>query len=260
MKSSTKKIVWAVGGIVALVLIVVLSGMLKSAGGISSARGELQFSGLDNNTRVFVDNERQQLKTNGEVKSVFVVSGHRDILVSKDGYWPWLKQIDIKAGSTTELAPFLFPQKPAVEVVGEDDPEYEALVSMVSSSHAPTEPNMLVSKDMNVTVWKSGNAIKARWIGKSALPATFCAIACESEITVLNATTPIQTFAFWRGRNDLIIVAAGTDIYALELDRRPVQNYQPIIKGVAPSFALTKTGALYALDNNVLYHLNIDEE
>ncbi|OHA18545.1 MAG: hypothetical protein A2664_02815 [Candidatus Taylorbacteria bacterium RIFCSPHIGHO2_01_FULL_46_22b] len=210
---------------------------------------------MDDQAKVFIDNDRQKLPVINGTQTIRVRAGVRDVLVSKENHWPWLKQITVESAKTSELSPFLFPKNPSLAEITGDDPEYDLLMRMAKQNTFPSSPQMLISADGTMTVWNTGQTLYARFLSSKTPPAFFCIKECQTEISFLQAKAPISDIEFLGARNDVVLAVIGSDLYALEIDPRPVQNFQPIYRGSAPLFTQTAEGIIYLLDGNRLYQL-----
>ncbi len=261
MQTRKNTVIWILTFAAIVVAILIIAGVIKTP---LSPHGKITIEGLDANEKVFVDNVPQSISFNKrDNATISAAAGIRDVLVSRDGYWPYLKQISVEAGKTASIHPFLFPKQPDFEGIDSRDPEYYALIALIKKQTIPSEPHLLGSSEGTVTIWKEGSALKAKWIGSGPIASFLCpegdAGTCQSGITFFNANEPVQAVAFWRDRPDVAIVASGEKIFALELDLRPIQNFQLLYQGVRPVFALTPTGTLIVLDDGHLYSLALAE-
>jgi hypothetical protein len=69
---------------------------------------------------------------------------------------------------------------------------------------------------------------------------------------ILDGETPIKNIAFWKNRNDVVVMSAGTGIYVFEIDGRGIRNFAPIYEGTDPTFHTASDGTIYIYDQNTL--------
>ena len=86
-------------------------------------------------------------------------------------------------------------------------------------------------------------------------PPLFCVEKCSTNITAFQSDITIKNLAFLNNRNDAVIISLGNSVYALELDRREVQNFEPIYIGVDPRFYKSQDNTIYILDGSELRHI-----
>ena len=81
---------------------------------------------------------------------------------------------------------------------------------------------------------------------------------CQKPLTIFESLPPIQNIDFFPQRKDVIIIAAGNGVYALETDKRGQQNLQSIYKGKNPTFGIIKGATfIYVLDENFLIKVEL---
>lgn len=192
--------------------------------------------------------------------------GTYSILIAKEGFWPWAKEVTVEEKRVAEAIAFLIPKEPAGEIISrmipdenatttkpntkpKENVEYkEALLlftDAINKKATSTEslvkerPEIMrLSSRGRVGLFLNGNQILAEWLGDLAsLPNYFCREkVCLPQVLVFNSLTPIKEYAFYPGREDVILVATRNGIFAIEIDARKSQNFQPIYRGSAPSF------------------------
>jgi hypothetical protein len=147
-------------------------------------------------------------------------AGTHTVIVSKNGYWPWTETVEIKKHETTELHPFLVPQKVSMESV----------TRLVFANGAT---------GVNPEYTEAANLIENANISDEVLPLV--------EATRIEGVTHAD---FAPGRTDVIIIAAKDGIFAVGVEKDERPNFQPIYKGENPSFVKTKDNALYIKDGD----------
>jgi len=210
-------------------------------------------------TSLFIDDKA--LGTNpAENASYFettVPIGTHTILVARDDYWPWKKDIEVKVGDVERLNPFLARQSSMGFIIGEADPEYDALRVAINSIKVPTKTDKLVSSSRKVALWAEETILFAEWIGDIAsIPEYFCLEGgCTSALEVYRSNVPISNITFYPEREDVAVISTGEKIIAIELNKKGTQNFQPIFSGTAPQFVISSQNTILVLDNNQLLEL-----
>jgi len=122
----------------------------------------------------------------------------------------------------------------------------------------------------DIKIWwePDSNKIYAAWLGdETEVPFYLCRPVspslggqkpCNGPFLIFESLPPIQNIDFFPQRKDVIIIAAGSGIYALEMDKRGQQNLQSIYKGKNPTFGIIKdTASVYILDESFLIKVEL---
>ena len=203
---------------------------------LSSSNTRIVLTHVPENASIYLDNDLHH-DEGGRVVLKDVTPGQHTLLVAADGFWPWAKTIEIEDDSTLDFGVLALWIKPELHTgtVTMENPE-AAKVSMAS---LPTSEEPAVSADRNVHIWMDENVIYAAWQGREGKrPAYYCNPTCSNTLTVFNSDVPIRSLSFFGERSDAILFAAENGIFALELDTRGTQNFQPLYLGTAPIFSL----------------------
>jgi hypothetical protein len=204
------------------------------------------------------------------------------IFVHKEGYWPWSKELKVQEQLVVDAHAFLIPREPKLEEItktikDETSPDkalpnivYTEAEKMFYSTTTTKTANGLYSESASatttitrnkVTLTKTGDTISAKWLGGSKnAPSSFCdeyKQKCSNEIEVFSSPTKIKTFDFYPGRNDVIIISRKNGIYAIETDRRKIQNFALVYAGGDPDFRIGSDGDFYVKDGKSLYRLSL---
>ena len=211
-KSKRQPYVYIVGLII--ILVIVLGIFYRN-----SQYGTLQIKSLDKNLMVFVDNQRKTDQQ--DVNPKFnLKNGSHTIVVAKEKFWPWTKEIQIERQKNLIIQPFFVPQNTSGLLISKEDSEYSYIIS-------------LFQKDL------ISNTVMKRIIGLSA-----------------ELKTSITAIDFYKNRQDVVIISSGEGVYVLEIDSKNIQNFQPIYKGRSPLFVKKDDSSIYILDNNNLILAN----
>ena len=242
---------------------------------------------------IYINNKKKD-ETTIFNKDIFVQNlkpGTYKILIAKVGFWPWAKEVEVKERHVAEAIAFLIPKQPDWKIIpkyinndknkkattspateGEINPVYSKTLKLFkekydektqiasSANSGTTTKNKMeeLSKRKKIRLWRDDTQIFATWLGdEKYIPNYFCRInECQNTILVFSGTEEIRSLGFYPGRDDVILIAIGNGIYALEIDSRSYQNFQPLYKGTAPIFVLNgKT--LYAKDKNLIFSLTL---
>lgn len=200
-----------------------------------------------------------------------ITPGTYTVLIAKDGFWPWIKEVKVTERQVAEAIAFLIPKEPDIEIIPKtleekigtatttkNNPEYiEALAlftekkkTNASTNTTPTSATTSLpvpekfSPYGRVGLTREENRILAHWMkNMNNLPNYFCRdTACVSPVVAFSSIIPIRSFDFYPGRDDVLLVAVQDGIFAIEIDARKTQNFQPIYKGTAPDFRFGDIG------------------
>ncbi len=181
--------------------------------------GNLQINTLDENLSIFVDNKKEKSKQ--DINPNFKLkSGEHSIIISKDNFWPWIKNIEIERKKAVEINPFFVPQNTRGLLIGEIDSEYASIMSQF-------EKNLILTEAFDKIINDNSEL--------------------KSKITAID---------FYKNRKDVVLIAMPDGIYALEIETENIQNLQPIYKGKNPVFAKKDNNSIYILDNGNLMLVN----
>jgi len=247
-----------IGGTILTILIVSLAIYIDRRDVHGS--GTIEVLGAPSGTTIFLDNKRE-MRVSGPTSPAILRNlsiGTHTIVVAKDGHWPWSKELLLANNEHVAVRAFVLPQEPKTEILLKSDTRYETVSTALRSQPLPNEWTPLESYDNLVHIWTSANAIYARWVGEGTPPDPFCVIGeCKSDLTVLPADKKIRDLAYLPERNDVVIFSAENGIFALELDKRGTQNFQPIYLGLSPRFVFVEQNLLAIEDQNkiILLHL-----
>ena len=191
---------------------------------------------------VYFDNTKEKT-TDSEKQSVILSAlrpGAHTILISKEGYWPWKKDITILSGAKLKLNPFLVSKTVTGSAITGADPEYDSITEMIRKNTF-SKDSKLVSSDNLISISFEEGAIWAEWLGsKESIPYYFCSDTtvknCDDKLKVLSSKDKIKNIDFYKDRSDLLLITIGESISVLEIDPKGTQNFQPIYKGKEPSF------------------------
>lgn len=237
-------------GAIIIIALAVTAGVLLRLASIS-ATGSVILSGVPAGAHVLLDTGENVYVATSSTPVEFpdLPRGSRIVGIEQEGFWPWSKEFEVGWGDIFHFSPFLAPRDAPADIIV--DPALRSAASAALQSAllpSPTAPK--VSADGTVRLWLEDNVITVEWIGPEAdLPEYFCIEICATRIPVLVSIVPIRSLDFYKDRSDVLILAADTGIFALETDKRGIQNFQPLYEGNLPSFAQGE-GVLYVQDGD----------
>lgn len=194
------------------------------------------------NTSIIIDRQTKILSTKQSEKIALSPKTH-EIIISRDGYYPWTKKIKIPSNNTLIIFPIFISQSPSGEIITQNDYEYWKIKNTVEKDVLPSSEKPLLSKDGKTSVWLDNNAILVK--------------DQNSIHTVIQPETTIKNISFYKDRNDVLIFSTDKSVYAIETDTTNTQNFYPIYKGTNPRFIVATTSALYVLDGDLLMEVVI---
>lgn len=260
-QASTKggKTIHIVLTIIAIVVLVAvgfyIAGFRVGKFGIAKAQ-TVSIIELPEETEVFLDNKSIGFKE-GNVE-LALAPGLHSIILSKVGFWPYIENIELTKGIPvrTTIKPFFFLQNPSGVLIGSNDPEYNVIISLFNKKLSPSETSPVTSSDGSMQIYVKDERITAKWLGDAEDKPTY--FSTDGNISsVFNPVTEVRSLAFYKDRNDVMIVAMQDGIFALEINPNGTQNLQPLFEGKEPDFRIGTDGKLYAKDENTLMLLSI---
>jgi len=255
----------AVGILLLLSLFITYRAGWRFGEGFSlAAPGSVSMHEVPPETKVYVDNKRRAETAEGQRDLTFtnISAGAHLLLASREGYWPWFKELSVSPGEQTRVSMFAVPQNPSGVIIKEADPSYRQIRALIQNARVPSADAPLLSADASVAIFTDGGtAIHARWRGEEgALPSFFCDDAsCTERAVVFEGASGVNALSFYPGRSDVLLFSGESGIYAIEIDRRGTQNFQPVYLGPAPTFVPKEDAALalYVDDQGSILELSL---
>ncbi len=195
-------------------------------------------------TSVFID-ESQRIVTqkDNEVVTVPFTPSFHEVIISRDGYFPWAKSFTMKSNSRIAIAPILISQNASGQIITKNDPEYTKLRNLILADKLPTKTGPRVSRDGTTSIWIENNSIFAK--------------KGDAVIEVITPQTPVRNLYFYKDRNDAVIFSTDTYVYMIETQKVGTQNFIPIYKGTKPSLVENDPNSIYVLDGESLMQVVI---
>lgn len=190
-------------------------------------------------TSIFID-ESKKIVTSKDAETVIVKLAPKKhtVIVSRDSYYPWKKDFEVRSGEKIKLEPIFVSQNASGNIVGKLDPEYYSIVNSIRNNKMPTLEKPKTSKDGSVSVW--------------VIDGTIFAKKGDVEMEVTDIATGVKNIEFYKDRNDFILFSTANAVYVIEIDKNGGQNFMPIYKGQDPFFVQTDPNFIYIIDTNTL--------
>lgn len=203
--------------------------------------GTLNINLTEKDATIIID---KKTKVNAEknVETFSLSPQTHDIIISKEGYFPWTKKIKIKSNDTVSLTPFFISQNASGQIITVNDPEYWKIKDKIEKYVLPDSKNPLQTPNGDI-IWVENNAILMKSSGQIH--------------TVIEPDTVIKNISLYKNRGDVIIFSTYNAIYAIETSTEGTQNFMPIYKGTEPRFILGEGNSLYVLDKDLLMQVVI---
>lgn len=224
-------------------------------------------------------------KTSLVQKSIFVQDlkpGTYEINVSKEGLQQWTKTLKVFPEIVTEARTFLFKTDPElIEIprfldsrdigttssrkkIALKNPEYDLINTLflppitktVLEKPATTSPENKALSDLLIK--NEDGKLRVFWTGdEDSIPNYFCeSSVCKHEITI-HAATPILSFDFFPGRNDLLVLRLAGGIFVAEIDDRSPQNVEQIASGSGFDFRIKDGKTIYLKKDGKVYSVSL---
>lgn len=238
-------------------------------------------------SKIFINNNFEK-ETNILQAGLFLQSlkpGKYSILVAKDNYWPWQKNLVVKEQIVTEARAMLIPKEPKGTVILRENyspletSKYDEILANlkilrqplkpVKTKQATTTPEEIsrytrFTPNQKEKLWwdPKTNKIWVEWLaGKESLPYFFCNDSvCNEKILIHTSKFSIRNIAFYPKRKDVVLFAVQNGVYALEIDGRGDDRaIQPVYKGKEPIFTTYKNdNSIYILEEDKLMEIKLE--
>lgn len=195
-------------------------------------------------TTIFIDQSKkiETTKDNQLVEISLSPIAHQ-IIVSHDGYFPWIKKIRMPSSGNVTLNPIFISQNTSGVMITKSDSQYWKIRNGVTSNAPPTKTNPLISKDGPIEIWVEDKTI----VAKNGV----------STSTVLKSETTIRNIDFYKNRSDSVIFSTGDSVSVIEISTEGTQNFFPIYKGMQPRFVTADSNSIYVLDGETVMQVTI---
>jgi hypothetical protein len=236
-----KTFVYIIASLVAVLLVIVLIRGSESS-------STLAIAPLGAPAQVFIDrNQVDPLRSTSSPTTYSVTSGQHQVLVARDGYWPWSEEVTVAPEETTEIVPFLIEE--TGRQVLQTSTEIQSALVIAKEESVPTADEPVISADGNVQVFVDNETnILAQWTaGTSSTPDYFNCRAGTCGVSVYNQA-PVRQVSFYPGHSDVILFATETAVFAIEIDPSgETQNFQPITEAASQPVFTADSGSIFVL-------------
>lgn len=241
--------------LIALAAVVVVLLVVLTFSVFGSSTIELTVSHKD--AVALIDEDGEKTAEENQQFSFDVKTGEHFVIVTKNGYWPWIKEVTMNRGETKKFHSFNVPTQSSGSIITRNDPDYDSIIEDIENSALPTPDTPLASANGDISIFIEEGAIVAKWTGPgNTLPYYFCLVdGCKDELVVSAPTDTIRNVSFFRDRSDVIIYSTQNGIFAAELNKDGEQNVQSIYKGTSPEFVSSGASSLYVLDGETLLEI-----
>lgn len=230
MSNKSKQYIF-IGGVIISLLLVIYNFTLNQK---TEIKIELPLDG----SQIIIN--RENLITPTE-KTFFtkLKDGQNEIIVTKEGYFPWTKNLNIENKKEITLKPFLISQSPSGQIITQNDKQYLDIIQKIQSKQKPTEENPLRLEEISVWVSEENEIIFKE---------------NNEEIVVIKPLLEIRNVEFYKNRTDVLIFGTEDGVYAIDVyDQDDLKNFMPIYKGQNPRFIQGESrDYIYVSDTNSL--------
>ncbi len=206
---------------------------------------------------IFVDgNKKTTTKTANQLVEIGNLSAEvHNVLVAHTDFFPWAKNVSVEHGKTAELRPFLIPLAPQATIVLETNPLYREIKTNIAGDTLPSIRSPKTSADGGVSIWTEDSVVYAMWQGDKKAPLSLCESNCD-RMMVFASDSPIRSLGFYTNRNDVIVIAVKSGIYAIEINASGIQNFQPLYEGKEPAF-FKKGNTYQVIDDRAAFEISL---
>ena len=314
-----------------------------------SQKGGLYISTPYSDPQIFINNKTKRSSgvLNRGLFSSNIKIGKYSVLVAKDGYWPWAKNLEVKKGLVSEAKALLIPENPKGEILFKGKiskvwasphnkilaleeqknngyrlifylPEKDTFLTAKNSftekllvytkiSNFIWEENSLIVKNgftatkiyfdlsdetvvatyfkeeldkksdfekldkrKEIKIWweNQTNEVFVDWLEEDKAPPYYICDntipgekpACLLPIQIFKSPLEITSLDFFPKRKDVVILAVGNGVYALEIDDRNERLAYPIYKGKKPHSSVFNTDdKVYIVDDGSLIKIDLEQ-
>lgn len=230
MSNKSKQYIFIGGVIIALLLVIYNFTLNKKTEVIV----KLPLDG----SQIIINRENLIIPEEKEI-SLKLKEGQNEIIVTKEGYFPWTKTLDIKNEKEVLLKPFLISQSPSGQIITQNDSQYLEITQKIQNKNVPSKEAPL--KIDNVSVWVSEeNEIVFK--------------ENNEEKIIIKPLLEIRNVEFYKDRKDVLVFGTEDGVYAIDTyTENNQQNFMPIYKGQNPRFIQGESSDfIYVSDTNSL--------
>ncbi|MDP2650262.1 MAG: hypothetical protein Q8P16_01735 [bacterium] len=228
-----RKYIFIAGGVLALLVLGI--GLLDYSGYVLNGPyivkgGTVVVEDILPGTKIFINNKKEAEAGANETSTSVrgLPSGTHSIIVAHDDAWPWLSEFEANIAQETTVRPVLVPREPNGSVITKDDERFAAARELLEGYTLPTREEPLTHEGGAYAVWADGNSVFARdGSAEDSVP-----------FAVFTSEFPVKSASWYKGHADVLLLAASDSIFTLDVEEKDVRNFQPVYKGVGPSFVV----------------------
>ncbi len=220
----TKSRIYILSIAIAAAVLVLGTGVLHQAGFVRSGAylvrgGTLVIEGARANSTVFIDNKRiGTIDEDGSRSFGAIKPGERTVIVAHPLAWPWIFDFEVGSSETRTLYPLQVTQEPQRVALTEQSDMYRHAAAQLDGYREPVRNQPLERGDHRI--WIEGTVV---FVQKN-----------QDVYSVFSSIYPIRNVSWYAERADTLILAVHNDVFALDIRKSDVQNFQPIYSGTTP--------------------------
>ncbi|MDD5357438.1 MAG: PEGA domain-containing protein [Candidatus Pacebacteria bacterium] len=261
-----REILYFYGALILLAILISVAGLLYRNGyrlqGFHLGKaGNLEVAVYEAGSKIFIDNKLQKITETEEEIIQFnnITQGKHTVAVTKEGYVPWEKEIEVTQFSTEKVSSFLSPVSIALTKIT-DPKDMEQILYLFE--HPKEKMGPTTRRLMGKTaLWADSTSVYMQWMADlNTIPRYFCSssgVCSVDSIAVFHSGTPIVNVDFYKTRENIFLVAHGETIDAIEIgDTGQARSYS-LYKGSAPTFYKISENTFYIKDGKNIFRADI---
>lgn len=256
---------WAItllAALFALTLSLFLLGWRLGPGGLPVRASMLLIKGVPSGTYVYVDETRRHIVAENGETSLWLTPGMHTVIVDAPEMQPWNELFPVVSGENVTLSPILIAKKPEFPALHGE--ARDAAARALYFPHLPTKIAPLTLAGGCASIYIANNRILA-----DATSTPTCAapeyllcpaeeggvrdLPCPSSTVIFSASDRLDSVVAYPGREDALLVAAGSSIFVIELDPRSPQFIAPLLKGDRVRVGSTASSSAILSDQKNVY-------
>jgi len=234
LKTRVQKVALTIGGTALIFLMFTFANNFVVDGEFIIRSSTIEIQSAPTGTTVLIDSKLSgQILKDNSLKIKSIKPGKHTLIVTSNGYWPWVKEIHTKPGESIQITPLFISKEFIGKIV-----ENEDIPANLDFTNAKVETDLY-------NIWADGATILMRE-STSTKP-----------VAVFTADYPVRAIALYPNRTDTLIIAAGDLIFSLDIDKADPRNFLPIYKSTHPTFAISEeNGTIFVQDEDKIFKLS----
>lgn len=277
--------------IISPLLVMYASGDILGGSWSLLKTGGIYINSAPINSEVYIDSKLKD-NTSFFERNILIKNlkpGFYDIVIKKEGYNIWSKKITVLNNLVSDANVFMLQEKieskdiPKENIIDskkgtttvkitEPNEQYLYLVGLFSekqnidlknkniatSTFSNTNRGTKESPIMNgkIGLWKEEKQVFVSWYGRMEIaPKYFCNNdICVETIEFFDFENEPLKVDFLPGYDDVVLVASGEEIFAVQIEDNPFKQKQLIYKGAKPNFRIVND-TLYVKDGDTIVEI-----